>query len=540
MKASKIVHRNQNRIKVDFTFNEAIAAKIKDLPDAQWSSTEKSWHIPYTKSAFDQLKKMFPAIEYKEQDTALHSTSHAETSKSNPAVASQTPGDVNIQVSGRSISIKLPKHELDTKFLLSFRYSRWDRKQFCWIIPNYPGNLELLKEFFKKRINKIVISEDLKVGGGGSEQRSIGKNDLLIIKCRQGRLKLYFSFNKELTHAVKKMPYNNWNSLNKYWSIPFTEFFLAEINSIAERQHLQLIYEEENSGQKKAFTRSFSDRANHRKCPEEYLLKLKELRYSKSTLKTYKASFEDFINYYRESSLADISETMIVDFLRHLVIERKTSVSYQNQAINAIKFYYERVLDQPRRIYQVERPINEKTLPVVLSVEEISALFKATENLKHKAILMLCYAAGLRVSELVNVRLKDIDSKRMQVRIEQSKGKKDRYSLLSNRLLEVLRAYFRLHRPKEWLFEGIHGEQYSVRSIQAIMKDSAGKAGIKKKVSVHTLRHSFATHLLEQGTDLRYIQTLLGHESSKTTEIYTHITTKGFDQIISPLDKLNL
>ena len=166
----------------------------------------------------------------------------------------------------------------------------------------------------------------------------------------------------------------------------------------------------------------------------------------------------------------------------------------------------------------------------------MGALFNTIENIKHKAILMLCYSAGLRLTELVNIRLKDIDSKRMQIRVEQSKGKKDRYSILSNRLLKLLREYFKIYKPKEWIFEGATGGQYSQRSIQLIMKEAVKKAGIKKRVSVHTLRHSFATHLLEQGTDLRYIQSLLGHESSKTTEIYTHITTKGFDQIVSPLD----
>jgi site-specific recombinase XerD len=153
---------------------------------------------------------------------------------------------------------------------------------------------------------------------------------------------------------------------------------------------------------------------------------------------------------------------------------------------------------------------------------------------------MLAYSAGLRISELINVKINDIDSKRMQIRIEQSKGKKDRYTLLSPKLLEILRVYFKEYKPKELLFEGASGGNYSQRSIQAILKASMAKAGIKKHASVHTLRHSFATHLLENGTDLRYIQSLLGHESSKTTEIYTHITTKGFDQIKSPLDKLDI
>ena len=147
---------------------------------------------------------------------------------------------------------------------------------------------------------------------------------------------------------------------------------------------------------------------------------------------------------------------------------------------------------------------------------------------------------GLRISELINLRIKDIDSNRMQIRIEQSKGKKDRYTLLSKKTLITLRQYFSEYKPKVWLFEGEGGGQYTDSSIYQIFKKALAAAGIKKKVSIHSLRHSFATHLLENGTDLRYIQSLLGHSSSKTTEIYTHITTKGFDQIKNPLDKLDI
>jgi site-specific recombinase XerD len=156
---------------------------------------------------------------------------------------------------------------------------------------------------------------------------------------------------------------------------------------------------------------------------------------------------------------------------------------------------------------------------------------------------MTIYSAGLRIGEAINLKIKDIDSQRMQIRIEQAKGKKDRYTLLSPKTLDILRHYFKEYHPQKWLFEGqTAGEKYSVRSIQNIFGAAVEKAGIKKDVSVHTLRHSFATHLLENGTDLRYIQSLLGHESSKTTEIYTHVTvtTKGFDQIKSPLDKLDI
>jgi integrase/recombinase XerD len=170
----------------------------------------------------------------------------------------------------------------------------------------------------------------------------------------------------------------------------------------------------------------------------------------------------------------------------------------------------------------------------------VQSILKIPTNLKHRAILITIYSAGLRVSETINLKVNDIDSTRMQIRVEQAKGKKDRYTLLSPKTLDILRLYFLEYKPKIWLFEGPSGQPYSDRSVQSILKDAVKKAGILKRVTVHTLRHSFATHLLESGTDLRYIQSLLGHESSRTTEIYTHITTRGFDQIKSPLDSLNI
>ena len=177
----------------------------------------------------------------------------------------------------------------------------------------------------------------------------------------------------------------------------------------------------------------------------------------------------------------------------------------------------------------------------VLSTQEVTEVLKLTENIKHKAVLMTIYSAGLRISEVINLKFKDIDSDRMQIRIEQGKGKVDRYTLLSEKTLLFLRKYYKEYRPEIWLFEGLKkGEQYSTRSIQNVFQAAVKKAGITKDVSVHTLRHSFATHLLENGTDLRYIQNLLGHASSKTTEVYTHITTKGFGQIKSPMDMLDI
>lgn len=282
------------------------------------------------------------------------------------------------------------------------------------------------------------------------------------------------------------------------------------------------------------------DIEHYRTCPQSFTDKLIELRYSNNTIDVYTDMFEEFINYYETMPINDITEPMIMDFLLYLVNTRHVSSAYQNQSINAIKFYYERVMGGKRKVYSISRPREEQYLPEVLNNEEITAILNVTENLKHKAILMTIYSAGLRIGEAINLKIKDIDSQRMQIRVEQGKGKKDRYTLLGVKTLEVLRKYVAEYKPKEWLFEGADGKFYSNKSIQLILKNAVQKVGIKKHVTVHTLRHSFATHLLEAGTDLRYIQSLLGHANSKTTEIYTHITTKGFDQIKSPLDNLNI
>jgi len=274
---------------------------------------------------------------------------------------------------------------------------------------------------------------------------------------------------------------------------------------------------------------------NYRTCPEEYLQKLELKRYANNTVKTYVGCFELFINYYRDVELMSLNENDIRTYLQKLIQEGKSN-SYVNQMINAIKFYYEVVKEMPNRIYSVERPRKEHKLPKVLSKEEVKSIIAHTNNIKHKCIASLLYSAGLRRSELLNLKSSDIDSKRMLIRVNGGKGGKDRFTLLSKSVLEDLRIYFKEHQPKEWLFEGQFGGQYSAESVAKIIKYAARRGGIKKEVSPHMLRHSFATHLLENGTDLRYIQSLLGHSSSKTTEIYTHVATSAFNLIKNPLD----
>lgn len=260
--------------------------------------------------------------------------------------------------------------------------------------------------------------------------------------------------------------------------------------------------------------------------------------YSNSTIKTYITCLKNFKNYFYKIEIDQLSKDDIIEYLFHL-IKNNYSKSTQNQHINAIKFYFEKCLRQKREYYLIERPRKEKKLPNILSKNEIQLLFNSTYNLKHLTILAVIYSCGLRVSELINIKINDIDNNRMVIHIKKAKGNKDRQVQLTNQLLELLRKYYKKYLPINYLIVGQNGGKYSTTSIQKIIKNSSFKAGINKKVTPHTLRHSFATHLLENGTDIRFIQKILGHSDIKTTQIYTHVSNAHLKNIQNPSDNLN-
>jgi integrase/recombinase XerD len=536
IKTSTIFYQNEERILLQFPFDKEIIDKVKQIHGSRWSRTYGGWHIPSSEQSYDEFSKLFPKVNYPDKPI-VRPTSDLPEAKFVENTTERK--DILIEVIGRKIILKIPKDEDDIKFLRNIRYSRWNNKIFRWEIPNYPGNLDLISDHFGERIIEIIFHEKQEINLAG-EVRTLKNHEFLVIKTKSKRLKLIFGYDTDLTRKIKSFPYHTWDAKNKWWTIPFSENYLKEIKEVTEEKGLILIFEEEPKGEAGSKRITPYDIPNYRTCPEEYVLKLQELRYSKKTIMSYKGLFEEFINYYHKYDITTLNESQIISFLRYLVMERKVSSSYQNQSINAIKFYFERILGGQRKFYFLDRPRKERTLPTVLNIDEITRLIQSIDNLKHKTIVMLAYSSGLRLSELVNIKLTDIDRERMQIKVIQSKGKKDRYTKLSSKFLSVLDTYLDKYKPREWLFEGVGSGTYSTRSIQNIVKLAAQKAGIKKHISVHTLRHSFATHLLENGTDLRYIQSMLGHDSSKTTEIYTHVTTKGFDQIISPLDNLDV
>ncbi|GGW65716.1 site-specific recombinase XerD [Winogradskyella epiphytica] len=354
---------------------------------------------------------------------------------------------------------------------------------------------------------------------------------------------LQFYTNKALEILVKELDSVQWSdSFNMYY-IPNTKRHLDSVYRIFkgvawidskyffEKTRSKQLDEDFNIG----WYKRRKHRLNYKYCPDSYVQKLELKKYSNNTVKSYIASFEDFINFYYNKEIDSLNEIDIRAYLTHLIEENRSN-SYINVAINSIKFYYEIVKGMPNRLYMIERPRPEKKLPIVLSKEHVKRIIECTNNIKHRCIVSLLYSAGLRRSELLNLKLSHIDSSRMLIHVTDAKGNKDRYTLLSVNTLNDLRTYYKQWKPSDYLFESPTKGPYSANSVGKIVSDAAKKAGIKKRVSPHILRHSFATHLLESGTDLRYIQLLLGHNSTKTTEIYTHVAKSSFDFIKNPLD----
>lgn len=263
-------------------------------------------------------------------------------------------------------------------------------------------------------------------------------------------------------------------------------------------------------------------------------------RYSLNSIRNYKSAVKSFLETAEKkfSHPNELNEEMIEKYVLWKVQKHKVGVSHQRMIIASIDKFYKSLYNRKLDVKHLYPSRKSYSLPNYLTKEEVRKLIAKVENIKHRCIIKLLYGSGLRLSELLHLRVSDIDSKSMIIHIRKSKGNKDRVVMLSNSLLQELRIYFKKYKPNDFLFEGQTGGIYSAKSVQMVVKKAASKAGIKKQVTPHTLRHSFATHLLESGTDVRFIQELLGHNSIKTTEIYTHITNISKSKIKSPLDSL--
>ena len=348
-----------------------------------------------------------------------------------------------------------------------------------------------------------------------------------------GRVKFFIPYPlKEKREAFKKINNTFYHPAQKLWSISNTPSSLA----LAKKVFGDLLKVEELKPIPKIPKVVFSDKIQLELDRNHQKMVLKG--FSISTIRSYNYALGQFLGFFEKEAYQTITKEQIEGFVFKLITKYGISEQKQNLLINAIKCYYEHTLGMPREYYTITRPKKSKDLPNVLSAEEVRLLLNHPKNIKHRAILHIIYAAGLRIGEVLRLRVKDIRSDDGYIFIKDGKGKKDRHTVLSPVLLELLRDYYKQHRPCYWLFEGQDGGQYSAKSIQNIYRKAVKATNGNPWSTPHTLRHSFATHLMQQRVNIRYIQSALGHSSSKTTEVYTRILGISNKTLKSPLDTL--
>lgn len=342
------------------------------------------------------------------------------------------------------------------------------------------------------------------------------------IKVSRGKdkLKISFAYSKERVEKIRKLDDRIWDPKQEVWFAANTSGNLTKLKEFFAQDELIFIWQKNEMS------------------IDELEKKLQLEGYTSKTQEVYLSQVNKLLDWF-DGELARLEKQDIKDYIIWLKEEESLSHSFINQAISAIKFLALRVLKKGDLTEGIPRLKKEKKLPVVLSEKEVRRILSQPKNEKHKTMLALIYSSGLRVGEVVRLKAGDIDSDRMLLRVKQGKGRKDRYTLLSENCLKQVRRYYKLYKPEDWLFPGAkEGSHLTERTVQRVFKQACKKANINKDVSVHSLRHSFATHLLEHGTDLRYIQKLLGHKSSTTTEVYTHVSKRDIAKIRSPLDKI--
>lgn len=376
----------------------------------------------------------------------------------------------------------------------------------------------------------------------------------LSIDKHDGEERLFAEFpnNRELNDLIMQIPGRRWSNTKKKWHFnlnPQVVDLLKEKTQSKAALDLSLLKTQWAELQQKDKVVKYANVEEETvKAIDYFKLWMEQKRYSPQTIKNYLGQMVQFLTYYQPKHFKELTVEDVERYNHEVIVKNGLSVSFQKGMVGSIKLFYSTVqgtngstsLTTGMNLDKLLRPFSEHRLPEVLSKEEVQKIIGATNNIKHKALLSLTYACGLRRGEVINLRLTDLDKQRKLIRIVQAKGKKDRYVGFGTKLRDLLVEYYKVHKPKVYLFEGQYGQKYGESSAAQVLKQVVKKVGIKKEVTLHTLRHSFATHLLEAGTDIRYIQELLGHNDPKTTMIYTHVSSKKISEISSPFDDLEL
>ena len=570
-----IFELNENdgkKIGIQYPISEYEEAMINSLPNIEFRKKLKCWSLPYTKRDYNNLRNLALPIQVLSStgtiDDLPSKNVHSGISTMSgtqqiqqvdhsvvPSVGERrTDADINIKDAyykttlswnGNIFKINTPYTKTDVDFLKSLRGCYWNSKIKAWLCTASLENLNKLHDHFsiwsnqefEKIFELISLQHDPKIITLFITPQY---KESVMVKVHGYKMDIEF---------LKKIPNRKYDKTFKRWQIPRNNLIINRIIEYYENQGVRIINRipKHNAEYQKTIPKNQQQLERLiRKCKVEdrpVIQKFSEMllrqQYSWKTIASYCYKLTGLMDFYRPRPLINLKIEDIHYYLAHLA-KKDASNSLLNVVFSAIKLYYEKVEYVPAfNIEKLKRPKKRRYLPTILSIGEVDRMLRSVKNMKHLTVLYTIYGGGLRLNEIIHLRVQDIQWDRNQLKIIQGKGKKERMVMLSQTLKQLLEKYFNEYKPQYWLFEGKDNKsQYSPRSIQQIVKRAAKAAHISRRVTPHTLRHCFATHLLDHGTDIRYIQELLGHRDIKTTLIYTHVTTRSMQQIQSPLDKM--
>ncbi|MBC7886386.1 MAG: tyrosine-type recombinase/integrase [Ferruginibacter sp.] len=571
----KIFHRGDYRIAIYFPIDAGLKKKVRQA-GAVWSQTHCCWYVAYSKEKYNELQVIFPEIKVLKDETDTSQTpadpdpaiippgniaSGILPDPDNPlppAVSHETAtvpvygnweGKLKLHSDiGKYWVLGIPYIEKTSKALLSIKGVYWNKKESAYLIIRHIT--------VKTKVEALLgISNVLPANYYKSteeDQYSTGEMIAGIHTTDKKTIKLTVPAVASLIQQVKRWQGVRFSKTDNAYILPATPDILINLATLAAQTGTRLVNQlpkgyvrKEYAPNRKKIKFTIVLDNLQKKTPvqaQTYVNAMMDylmaLNYSASTLRNYTDAFLNFLHQHQYKNPDDLTA---VDIVKHLakMMYNGLSASTADTLINALMFYYRNVLKRENFEIVLPRPKKEKKLPGVLTMAECFSIFNAIKNPKHRLLLLLGYGAGLRLDEIVNLQWGDILMAEFKIHLKAAKGNKDRIVMLPFSIVSYLENYKQLHEGTTWVFEGQYaGEAYSPRTVQQVMHNAVIKAGLEKKASVHTLRHSFATHLLEAGTDIRYIQGLLGHSSISTTTIYTHLTNTAVKKVQSPLDNM--
>ncbi len=470
---------------------------------------------------------------------------------------------LNQYVDGEDVYLKLIIKNVDEPLKIRLKeldYLQLHQKSGCYMMPHTEHYIQMLSDntddialINTTYLNRSkIVTDNVQINGKQNntlvKDTTSDKKPLTIFPLsHEGKLfaLLKFHYNTAIYQRLRMLDYIKYSQTYRRFVTHLDESHIRMlIDDLAGMCHLQLDGKIEINNLrllKLLWEQSYSGN-DYISCPDAYLEKMKLRNYSINTIRTYHGMLLRYLNSFKSNIeiINTFAEAEINQYHREMVQSKKYAFSTINQSLNAIKYYYNEILEKGLEPEYIERPRKNRDLPKVLTKEEVRDVINAIQNLKHRSIVFLSYSSGLRIGEIIELKIEDLDFERRMIHVRDAKGRKDRYTILSDKMAVMLKKYLRNYRPKEYLFEGQYGGKYSPTSTNKFWKRALKAAQVKFDYTFHSLRHSFATHLLENGTDIRYIQQLLGHSSSRTTEIYTHVSKKYVSNIKSPGDLLNI